>query len=343
MILASNDSPKETMTMLSTLKHPPSTGLLCCSLLVWGAVLFAGGEAQQHSGGEPRSFFYSAVSAIGADTTSPSPIEARSCRTYDWFDAPENGWESESYVSLPGSHYASLHELTCKWAAYQYELSLDATRLPKYVRSVGDSLRLGEGTFAYAVEMIEKGDSAPGKDLYFIGETGDSLYYHEVHHQQYSAKTEQWRKIRALRPLDVPGAEAQYLWFEYETGSKRNVDGSISASASWRGHIYTYDSRRGFRHLQWAPIRSEVRKDGQVTGATQWDISVPEPGIMLIEPRLEKGEGTKLEPPRHWIGRHVIDKTATTKREVEMPASNLTRIIDTTEVDNWREKYEQKY
>lgn len=292
--------------------------------------------------------------ATRADTISPRPIEARSCQVYDWFDAPENGWESLSSSALPGTHYASLHELTCKWAAYQHELSLDSTRLPKYVRPIGDSLRLAEDALAYSVNMKEVGNSSPKNSLFFVAEVGDSLFYHQIddyyennidryYDTTGEADPKQFWRIRALRPLDVSGSQSQYLWFEFAHLTEGTKNGNHYSSERWTGHIYTYDERQGIRHLHMAPIRSATRKNGSIVRAKQWDVSVPKPGIMLIEPRLEKGDDPTLESPRRWVGRHVIDPAVTTKREVDIPrdATNQTIIIDTTKVENWREKYEQ--
>ena len=337
------------MLLYSTFRFPSLPGLLIYSLLVLVSALFEKEDTNQHGEGVP-SFHFDAYVA-GADTTRPTPIEERPCVAYDWFDAPEDGWKSLSSSPLPGTHYASLHELTCKWAAYQNGLSLDSTRLPKYVQPTGDTLRLNGHPFAYGVKMRPVDpDRIDKSNLYLVADVADSLFYREIGNaypfQQDDPSTV---SIRAVRPIEVPGAESQYLWVEIE---ERHLDAKGSPTGTytrWRGHIFAYDRRRGMRYLHRAPVRVERMRGGKLVGAEQWDVSVPEPGIMLVEPRLKRGKvgehtieegGVTLGPPQHWIGRHVIDPTATSKREVEMtPGSNYTKIIDTTEVENWREVY----
>lgn len=235
--------------------------------------------------------------------------------------------------------------MTCRWAEDE-KLSLDSTQLPKYVQPIGDSLRLSEDVLAYSVNMKEVGNSSPKNSLFFVAEVGDSLFYRHI--EDYYEKNndtdpkQSWR-IRALRPLDVSGSQSQYLWFEFAYLTEGTKNGDHYSSENWTGHIFTYDDKRGLRHLHVAPIRAATRKNGSIVRAKQWDVSVPEPGIMVIEPRLEKGDDPTLESPQHWLGSHVIDPKATTKREVDIPrdATNQTIVIDTTEVENWREKYDR--
>ena len=338
------------MLKRSTSGHPSISGLLICSLLIWISVLFGEGSWQQHGDRKPHSPFHFAVPVSGSDTTSPNPIQEWSCREYDWFDAPENGWESLSSSSLPGAHYTSLHELTCMWAAYQRGLSLDSTRLPKYVQPTGDSLRLGKDILAYGVKMSPADpERTEQSELYLVAEVADSLFYEKIGDARpYKDDSPSTVRIRAMRLIDVPGGESQYFWAEVETQTVSKGRSPTEIHTRWHGHIFTYDHPRGMRHLERAPVREELRRSGKLVGAEQWDVSVPEPGIMKVSPRLKRGKvgaegvGDRVSVgPREWLGKHVIDKTVTTKREIEMPRSNLTRIIDTTEVENWEEKREQ--
>lgn len=325
------------------MSHSPFQGgtslvsLLLSSFLVWGTVLL-GEVGFQRQGASVR-----AASRPVTDTIDPSPIEAKSCAVYDWFYAAENGWESEGYGPLPGTHYASLHELTCKWAAYQHGLSLDSTRLPKYVRPIGDSLRIGKEVLAYSVEMVqlEEHPSNVQHTLYFVAELSDSLYYKEItdtapHDPSYPDTV----AVRSLRPLDVPQAEVQYLWFEYAKFGTSTQNGG-STWERWYARVLTYDRRRGMRHLTGVPIRYEKTKNGEFYGVRQLDVRIPKAGIMEVEERLQRGANLTKGMGWHRVtGTHVIDPTATSKREVEAEAG-YPIIIDTTEVENWREKYEQ--
>jgi len=288
------------------------------------------------------------------DTTENSPIPIKSCTGYEWFIEPKEEDEKPKIEYINHRYIGSLHAFTCQWAVMTQTLSVDSTQLPKYVQPIGDSLRLAENVLAYSVNMKEVGDSSPKNSLFFVAEVGDSLFYHQIDDyyenniDQYYDTTgeadpkQSWR-IRALRPLDVSGSQSQYLWFEFAHLTEGTKNGNHYSSERWTGHIYTYDERQGIRHLHMAPIRSVTRKNGSIVRAKQWDVSVPKPGIMLIEPRLEKGDDPTLESPQRWVGRHVIDPAVTTKREVDIPrdATNQTIIIDTTKVENWREKYDQ--
>jgi len=177
-------------------------------------------------------------------------------------------------------------------------------------------------------------------DLYLVAEVGDSLFYSEVQRAHEGGNPESLQ-VRSIRPIEVEGAESQYIWYEHAEITRGDKDPS-SIYEVWEGHIFAHDEQRGMRRLHKAPVRAEARKGDEVLGVTQWDVSVPEPGIMKIEPRLEKGGDVSLAP-REWLGKHMIDRSATSKREVDLPrdASNRTFLIDTTEVENWREKYEQ--
>lgn len=242
------------------------------------------------------------------DTTRPGPIAVKPCSVHATYRNREKAFLP--YEPVRDDVVPSLHEFTCRWAVGN-DLSIDSTRLPKYVRPIGDSLRLGNEVFAYSVKMMEAGKEAPMNALYFVAEIGDSLYYHEIDEHYHNPDSKQFWTIRSLRPLDVSGATSQYVWYEYNSTTEGTKNGHWYRSESWTGHIYTYDEKRGFRYLQWAPIRSAVWKDGELVGAKQWDISVPEAGVMLVEPRLQKGKDMTLEPPEHWLGQHVIDSQAT--------------------------------
>jgi hypothetical protein len=267
-------------------------------------------DANSNRKGKASETVSEAHPPVATDTVAPAPIKAKPCNSYTWFQANAGNWESEGYTTGIGGTLSSLHELTCKWAAYQRGLNLDSTRLPEYVRPLGDSLRLPGGALAYNVRMTDSTQSDSYNVLYFVAEVEDSLFYRRVDEQYYNPDAEQSWQIRALRSLDVPKASAQYVWLEYNSIAVNREDGDRHVSESWTGHIYTYDDGRGFRFLQWAPIRSEIRKNGKLIGAKQWDVSVPEAGYMRVEKRLEKGKDLTLEPPEHWLGLHVIDSTA---------------------------------
>jgi hypothetical protein len=207
--------------------------------------------------------------------------------------------------------------------------------LPKYVRPVGDSLRIAD-LLAYSVKMAAP-KKLDFKELIFVAEVGDSLFYTDFSRAHVDGNPESLQ-VRSIRPIDVDSASTQYVWYEYAEITRGDED-TTSVYERWIGRILAYDPRRGMRSLHKAPVRAEARKGGKVLGVTQWDVSMPEPGIMKIEKRLKKGGDVSLAP-REWLGRHVVDRSATSKREVEAEAG-YTTIIDTTEVENWREKYKQ--
>ncbi|PQJ35331.1 hypothetical protein BSZ35_12610 [Salinibacter sp. 10B] len=219
---------------------------------------------------------------------------------------------------------------------------------------MGDSLRLSEDAVTYGVKMRPADpDPLDKSNLYLVAEVVDSLFFSDIGKARpYQDESPSTVSIRAMRPIDVPGADSQYLWVEIEERHLDEEGSPTGVYTRWRGHIFAYDRRRGMRHLHRAPVRVERTRGEKLIGAEQWDVSVPEPGIMLVEPRSKRGKvwentidegGVSLGPPQHWIGRHVIDPTATSKREVEMtPGSNYTKIIDTTEVENWREVYDKQ-
>ena len=200
------------------------------------------------------------------------------------------------------------------------ELSIDSTQLPKYVRPVGDSLRLGDATLAYSVKMTEAGDDAPLKALYFVAEVADSLYYREVDTHYPDPEYRKSWQIRALRPLDVSGATSQYIWFEYSSVAEGTKNGEQYVSETWRGHVYTYDRRRGVRFLQWSPIRYEERIGGRLHGVRQLDVRFPRAGVMEVEERLQKGaQVTRGRGWQHRLGRHIIDPDVIEQEHAPQP------------------------
>jgi len=247
------------------------------------------------------------------DTTDRPPIPLEPCTKYEWF-LPSEGDGKPKIRTIQSRYIESLHALTCQWATMTQELSLDSTQLPKYARPTGDTLQLEDGPMAYAVEMVQlrKEPTSTPHELYFVAEVGDSLYYKEVEKAapHHGGPFSSHLRVRSLRPLDVPKAESQYIWFEYARFGEKEQTGDLVTWEHWKAHIFTYDRHRGFRHLQWVPIRREERTNGELIGAKQWDASMPEAGYMRVEKRLEKGKDLTLEPPEHWLGLHVIDSTA---------------------------------
>lgn len=315
-------------------KQSPFGRTILLSVLVWGVVLLGGFGFQTESALKPLR---PSDQNIFSDTTAL--IEEKACTSYGWFLANKGNWESEGYPGGLGTdNLGSLHELTCKWAGYQHSLSMDSTQLPRYIRATGDSLRVGNA-LVYSVRMSIPKDP-DFIDLYLVAEVGDSLFYSEIQRAHEGGNPESLQ-VRSIRPIDVDSASTQYIWYEYAEITRGDKD-PTSVYEQWIGRILTYDPRRGMRSLTKAPVRAEARKGDEVLGVKQWDVSVPEPGIMRIQPRLEKGGDVSLAP-RGWLGKHVIDRSATSKREVDLPrdASNRTFLIDTTEVENWRETYDQ--
>lgn len=252
------------------------------------------------------------TNTTAGDTTRPPSIEAKPCSVHATYRNREQAFLP--YRPVRQDVVPSLHEFTCRWAVGN-NLSLDPQRLPEYVRPVGDSLELEDGTLVYAVEMVELKEkpSSTLHKLYFVADVRDSLYYQEIDHAapHHPGTYFSRLRVRSVRPLEVPKAETQYIWFEYAKLGEKEKNNGLASWEEWKAHIFTYDRSRGFRHLQWTPIRKEVQQNGKLIGAKQWDVSVPEAGVMLIEPRLQKGKDLTLEPPEHWIGTHVIDSSAT--------------------------------
>ncbi len=242
------------------------------------------------------------------DTTRSPAIEVKPCSIHATYRNREQ--MGPPYRPARQGVVPSLHEFTCRWAVGN-DLSIDSTQLPMYVRPTGDSIRLGEDLLVYAVEMVQLKEEPTHTPhtLYFLAEIADSLYYKEIDDARPHSFTPSHIKVRSLRPLNVSDAQTQYIWFEYARSGEMRKD-STRTWEKWKAHIFTYDRRRGVRHLQWVPIRAEERKNGKLVGAKQWDVSVPEAGFMQVEKRLQKGKDLTLEPPEHWLGLHVIDSTA---------------------------------
>lgn len=291
----------------------PRTALL--SVLVWGTFLICNFDYKR-----PIEIGSSQALSQNSPPDTTAPIEDKSCNSYGWFrDQTREYWKSEDYGPLPGTYVASLHELTCKWAAYQRGLSFGSTRLPKYVRPMGDSLQLGEEVLAYGVKMVELGASLPNNELYFVAEVADSLFYREIQEERPGRRPSKI-SVRALRELGVPGAESQYIWFETNYYGEDEIDGVKWTTRRWRGYVFTYDKRRGMRYLQHVPIRLEREKEGQFHGVRQLDVSIPEPGVMVVKERLQRGAKVTRGMGWHqWLGPHVIDTSATDNESFRDP------------------------
>lgn len=267
-----------------------------------------------------------------SDTTDSYAIAIKPCSVHETYrNRDEMG---PPYRPAQQEVVPSLHEFTCRWAVGN-EVSIDSMRLPMYVRAVGDSLRMGDA-LAYSVKMAAP-EHLDYTDLFFVAEVGDSLFYADIE-RAFEGGNPESLTVRSICPIDVDSTSTQYIWYEYAEITRGEKD-STSVYERWIGRILAYDDRRGMRSLHKAPVRAEARKGGKVLGVTHWDVSMPEPGMMKIEKRLKKGGDVSLAPP-DWLGRYVIDESATSKREVEAEAG-YKLIIDTTEVENWREKYER--
>lgn len=245
------------------------------------------------------------------DTTRPRTIAVKPCNVHATYRNREKAFLP--YEPVRDDVVPSLHEFTCRWAVGN-DLSIDSTQLPKYVQPIGDSLQLGTDALAYGVEMVQlkKHPSNAQHTLYFVAEVSDSLYYKEItdvypHHPARPDTV----AVRSLRPLEVPQAEAQYIWFEYAKFGTNTQNRVKMKNRWWYARVFTYDTRRGMRHLTGVPIRYEKKKDGELYGVRQLDVRIPEAGIMEVEERLQRGEN--LTRGMGWnrvIGTHIIDSTA---------------------------------
>lgn len=275
------------------------------------ALLEGGSEEAVHAAATLNGF----TNQIVDDTTRPPPIEAKPCSVHaTYLNREEIG---PPYRPARQEVVPSLHEFTCRWAVGN-ELSIDSTQLPKYVRPVGDSLRLADDALAYGVTMIprKEGPTHDPSVLYFVSEVGDSLYYKEIERARPLAFSPSRVHVRSLRPLEVSKAKAQYIWLEHALIRESRADSTVTL-VEWRANVFTYDGRRGVRHLKMVPIRYEERKGERVLGVRQLDVRLPQAGIMEVEERLQKGAHvTKGMDWHHRLGRHVIDPKAAT-RELE--------------------------
>jgi len=180
---------------------------------------------------------------------------------------------------------------------------------------MSDTLRMAEDAFAYAVQLRPPFDDRyrVNKTLYFVTTIADSLYYRRL--QSFGiSRSSPSMTIRGLRRLDVPHAQATYLWVETE---KRHTstrgDTLPTTRVEWRGHVLTYDPSRGVRYLSKVPIREEKIRDGETVAFEQWDVSFPEPGIMMVGVRERKGEvleGSPYFAAPEWLGPNLIDREA---------------------------------
>lgn len=259
------------------------------------------------------------------DTGRTSPIPIKSCRGYEEYQEGRK-WD---YGKIE-----SLHEMVCWWAVDERQLSLSPEVLPSYVKTSQDSLQLGD-MLAYGAELDPQTSSSETQRLYFfVAEVGDSLYHKSVMGFEPRKDVQTNIRVRGLRPIEVPGASTQYIWFETATTASDRDDSS--KTESWRGHVFTYDDRRGVRFLSYAPVRSEVyEENGELSALYQLDVSVPKPGLMKIEKRVYKGK-TKSRGWVDWIGLHVIDPEATEKRTYDlMPTTGSYVMVDSTEANSW--------
>jgi len=109
----------------------------------------------------------------------------------------------------------------------------------------------------------------------------------------------------------VPGAESQYLWFEYAKSGKEPQDETVFMWERWYARVLTYDSERGMRHLTGVPIRYEKKKNGKLHGVRQLDVRIPEAGLMEVTERLQRGANiTKGMGWHRVLGKHIIESTA---------------------------------
>lgn len=243
------------------------------------------------------------------DTTRPAPIALKPCSVHATYRNREKAFLP--YEPVRDDVVPSLHEFTCRWAVGN-DLSIDSTRLPKYVRPTGDSLRLGKDALAYAVQMRQRKEppTSAQNTLYFVAEVGDSLYYKKIADSRPHSTAPTTVEVRSLRPLDVPKAETQYIWFEHEKAGVFRNDSTMRRE-EWRAHVFTYDRPRGIRYLQWTPIRYAEWKNDSLVGARQLDVRFPEAGLMEVEERFQRGaKVTRGMGWRHRIGMGVIDSTA---------------------------------
>lgn len=287
-----------------------------------GAIVFLGGFGRESS---PYGGLVDSIPAslsrdirevdqiVVSDTSNRSVVDSKACTRYRWFREHKiSKWEEASFPVGRHGHKESLHELTCRWVASQHALSLDSTRLPKYVRPVGDSIRLSGDALAYPVKMVQLQQKpvADANILYYVAEVGDSLYYREIEEARPKDFDPSKVSVRSHRLLDVAETKSKYIWFEYAKSQQSDDSGTPTSIEEWKAHVFSYDKSRGMRHLAFTAIRREVRKNGKFHGARQLDVSIPEAGLMDVEERLQKGAKVTRGMAWHrFLGRHVIDTT----------------------------------
>lgn len=293
--------------MLNT-KDKINLQCLCTGSIALSLLLITGGTCSNPPVSLPATPTAETKQFVRVDTSKTSVIPPRPCNIYDWFTQPDStGRAKLQRVNI--QHIGSLHALTCQWATMTQELSLDSTRVPRYVEVMSDTLRIAEDAFAYAVRMTPTGDSPSyiPRTIFLVGEVGDSLYYRDFGDEYSDPRDSSRLTVRDMRLMDVPGADTQYFWAEMEVNSTYVSDRDTTNWTSWQGHILTYDSSRGIRHLELVNVRGEKYVNGEFRGMEQWDISVPKPGVMVVTVRERKGNIRWA--PLDQLGRHVIDPT----------------------------------
>lgn len=267
---------------------------------------------------------------IHPDTSKLGAIPATPCTIYDWFVEPTDN-DRAKMRSFSPRYISSLHEMTCQRAVMTQRLlvSFDSTLLPRYrVEVMSDTLRLAEDAFAYAVQLHPTPTERQRmeKTMYLVANMADSLYYRRLRSKDATAERQQQFSIRGLRTLNIPGAKRTYIWLELESLSRSRqlvphpeaarMD-SVPAKAfrEWQGYVFSYDEAQGLRYPLdgVVPIRGERIRAGDIVAFEQWDVSFPEPGIMMVDVRDRKGEVLKDSPyfaAPEWLGPHVIDREA---------------------------------
>lgn len=298
------------------------------AFLLWGALLFSGmGTSTDGGPGESPRFRAQPVELATARPDTTQPITAKPCSVdISYRDEGLHGNEiTENYNDMGDYVAPSLHNLTCRWAQ-SYGHSTDPARLPKYVQPTGDSLQLSENALLYIVRMSSP--SREDREAYLVAEVEDSLAYTHTAAGKY---------LRDVREVEVPSTNTRYIWVE--TVYISTVD---SSQVRWRGHIFTYDRKRGIRYAARAPVRFEMFEEGESIGYTQVDVSIPRPGIMKIDWR-DIPESDRLPTSlatqsnfHNWVGLHVIDRSETDKREYqEMPTTGSYVVVDSANATAW--------
>jgi len=252
--------------------------------------------------------------------------------------------ERDVFKVRPEGKLRSIKELACMWVDSK-NINVGQKKVSDYLKLHEDSICLGKGVKVYAAKTIPAGEGEGV--IYFLQKNKENIYYKEVGKFKPNGKRyKEEAYLRSIRKIDVKGAKSEYIWFEI---GKRavSVEKPQTVTIRWSGDIFAYDDVRGMRHLHSAPVRVKKTRGGKLVGLEQWDVSVPKPGIILVERRIKKGkvgrrtvrEGGVMLGPREWLGRHVIDTTVTRKREVRSPVKGR-RIIDSSRVEEWKEEWQ---